>query len=121
MYPCNIWIYAEINLEKFLSIFQEWFSLENLYLSSNRISAIDESFGQGALRTSLKRLWLQANRLIELPLSFQHLTALNQLMLGWNKSLRSPPFELAIDVTGELNPEVNKKFKCVAGGGLMKG
>ena len=91
--------------------FSRMISLENLYLSSNRISSIDESFGQGALRTSLKRLWLQANRLIELPLSFQHLTALNQLMLGWNKSLRSPPFELAIDVTGELNPEVNKKIQ----------
>ena len=86
-------------------------SLRNLYLSSNRIKTIDESFGQGALRSSLEKLWLQANRIVELPLSFQHLTALKQLMLGWNKTLISPPFELAIDVTGELNPNVNKKIQ----------
>ena len=90
-------------------------SLRNLYLSSNRIKTIDESFGQGALRSSLEKLWLQANRIVELPLSFQHLTALKQLMWGWNKTLISPPFELAIDVTGELNPNVNKKIKRYVG------
>ena len=86
-------------------------SLKDLLLSSNRVEYIDESFGQGNLRSTLQKLWLHANRFVQLPLSFQHLTKLNELKLGWNRQLISPPFELAIDVTGELNLAVNKKIQ----------
>jgi Leucine-rich repeat (LRR) protein len=86
-------------------------SLKELLLSSNRIEKLDESFSQGNLRTCLEKLHLIANRFVQLPLSFQHLSALKDLKLGWNKQLISPPFELAIDVTGELNPKVNKKIQ----------
>merc|ERR1711871_1118285 len=70
--------------------------LKGLYLSHNRIRKITESFGLGSLQSTLAKLWLYGNNVVELPYSFRFLTTLDDLRLEHNP-MRSPPPALALE------------------------
>jgi Leucine-rich repeat (LRR) protein len=70
--------------------------LKELYLSHNRVQRLNESFGLGSLQSTLTKLWLYGNNIIELPYSFRFLTSLDDLRLEHNP-MRSPPPALALE------------------------
>ena len=69
-------------------------SLSTFKAASNCISTIPDSLSASYLRKNLKRIWLQNNKLYDMPISFARLVKLEECLLDGNP-LRSPPVELA--------------------------
>ena len=84
--------------------------LKGLYLSHNRIRKITESFGLGSLQSTLAKLWLYGNKVVELPYSFRFLTALDDLRLEHNP-MRSPPPALALQGPARIRMYLEDRIK----------
>ena len=69
-------------------------SLAELQIASNSISEFTDGFVNGPLTTVLTKLWLQNNKMVDLPLSFANLKQLKDCRFDGNP-LRSPPITIA--------------------------
>ena len=85
-------------------------ALKELSLSHNAVKTMDITFGMGALTTTLEKLWLYGNKLVELPHTFRFLTALKDIRIEHNP-MRSPPPELSLLGTDRIREYLEDRIR----------
>jgi Leucine-rich repeat (LRR) protein len=100
--------------QNMLSVFPEGIDnlpkLRELSLSHNRVKVMKLSFGMGALTSTLEKLWLYGNQLIELPHTFRFLTTLKDIRIEHNP-MRSPPTELSLEGSSRIRHYLEDRMR----------